>query len=302
MRYKITLTLLLLMLIVLAMTDYNDEFVSTIHDEALTRALSAFAVAKTLNGLISLIQGTELSITPVGIGVTFSIGQILDPLNDLVEQFSWVMLVASVSLGIQKLLLIFSTKLYIQILFSFFAFGMLFTLWYKPLESKSYATLTFRLLIVFALLRFGALGFVYVETAIYHQLMQKPYKEAMISLEGTQQELERVQDRKMAFQEELLKKSSPKSGYFNSELIDQLQTEIKRFKQRFAMATDLDALSKKIDKAYEEIFTLITIFIVESVLLPLLFMWFFIITMRWALVGNMKPIESIRYTLQNTQG
>lgn len=302
MPTKIIISILLLLLVLLSLTSYNDSYVGMIHDEALTRALSAFGIAKALNGLISLIQGTELSITPIGIGVTFSIGQILDPLNDLVEQFSWVMLVASVSLGIQKLLLLFSTKIYIQVLFSLFAFVMLVSLWFKSYKFERITRISLRLFIVFALLRFAVIGFVYVETLVYHQLMQTPYETAMQNLEVTQNDLEMVQEKKQNLQEKLLKKTQSNRGYFNSEFIDEIQAQIKKFKQNFAMAVDIDNLSKKIDKAYEEIFTLITIFVVESILLPLLFMWLFILAMRWALNGEMTRIEEIRYTLQNIKG
>lgn len=52
-----------------------------------------------------MVQGTEISAAPVGVGMTFTPGQILDPLNDLIEQFSQVMLVAMVAFGVEKVLL-----------------------------------------------------------------------------------------------------------------------------------------------------------------------------------------------------
>lgn len=72
---------------------------------ALGRALTAFALARTLDGVISVAQGTEVAIEPVGVGVTLAPGQVLDPVNDLVEQFSSLLLLASASLGVQTLLL-----------------------------------------------------------------------------------------------------------------------------------------------------------------------------------------------------
>jgi len=67
--------------------------------------LSVYAVLRGLNAVISTAQGTELSIEPMGVGVTLTPGQILDPLNDLIEQVSTVLLFASASIGIQKILL-----------------------------------------------------------------------------------------------------------------------------------------------------------------------------------------------------
>ena len=71
-------------------------------DAGLKRALVSFATARLLNGVISVAQGTEASVQPFGVGVTFAPGQILDPVNDLVEQFSHLMLAASVAFGVQK--------------------------------------------------------------------------------------------------------------------------------------------------------------------------------------------------------
>ena len=71
---------------------------------AFSRALITFAVARTLNGVISVAQGTEVAVEPGGVGVNFSVGEVLDPINDLVERFSAVMLVATSSLGLQNVL------------------------------------------------------------------------------------------------------------------------------------------------------------------------------------------------------
>ena len=69
------------------------------------RAVASFATARALNAVISVVQGTELSVQPLGVGVTLAPGQMLDPLNDLVERFSDLMLMASVAFGVQLLLI-----------------------------------------------------------------------------------------------------------------------------------------------------------------------------------------------------
>jgi len=74
-------------------------------DAGLKRALASFATARALNAVISVAQGTELSAQPLGVGVNVAPGQVLDPVNDMVEQFSNLMLAASVSFGVQKVLI-----------------------------------------------------------------------------------------------------------------------------------------------------------------------------------------------------
>lgn len=73
-------------------------------DATMKKAFVTFATARALNAGISLLQSGQVSVQAVG-GVSFKPGEVLDPLNDLVEQFSNVMLGATVALGIQKILL-----------------------------------------------------------------------------------------------------------------------------------------------------------------------------------------------------
>ena len=63
-------------------------------EAGLKRALISFAAARALNGVISVAQGTEVSVQPLGVGVTLAPGQLLDPINDLIEQFSNLMLLS----------------------------------------------------------------------------------------------------------------------------------------------------------------------------------------------------------------
>ena len=104
-RRKITLTLVAIVTAALAWSGVADGLSDDYADEAFKRALVTFAVARTLNGVISVAQGTEVAVEPGGVGVNFTVGQILDPINDLVEHFSSVMLVATSSLGLQNILL-----------------------------------------------------------------------------------------------------------------------------------------------------------------------------------------------------
>lgn len=78
-----------------------DKYASDMVDSSLKEAVVVFGIAKGLNALISVAQGTQASMIP---GFIFSIGEVLDPVNDLIEQFSWVMLASITSLGLQKII------------------------------------------------------------------------------------------------------------------------------------------------------------------------------------------------------
>lgn len=69
-------------------------------DKALVQATVTFGLARAFNAVISVLQSVEISV----VAVSITIGEALDPLNDLVEQFSTLMQYAVGSLIIQKLL------------------------------------------------------------------------------------------------------------------------------------------------------------------------------------------------------
>lgn len=71
---------------------------------AMKKAFVTFATARALNAGISFLQSGQVSVPVLG-GLSAHPGEVLDPLNDLVEQFSNVMLAATVALGIQQILL-----------------------------------------------------------------------------------------------------------------------------------------------------------------------------------------------------
>ncbi len=95
---------LLLICALLALIPF-EPVINTQLSHILTVTLAVYAVARGLNAVVSMAQGTELSIEPLGVGVTLAPGEILDPLNDLIEQVSTILLIASASIGVQKIIL-----------------------------------------------------------------------------------------------------------------------------------------------------------------------------------------------------
>ena len=113
---KLVISITALVCAIVAISGVIDEKGVTYTDDAFKRALITFGIARGLNGVISVAQGTEIAVHPAGFGVNFTPGQILDPVNDLVEQFSWIMLASSASLGIQKVLLSISSTTVVTLL------------------------------------------------------------------------------------------------------------------------------------------------------------------------------------------
>jgi hypothetical protein len=95
---------LVLALVATAWTRTVDAVAFERIDAGMKSAFAAFATARALDAAISLVQSGQVS-AQVGVGVGVAPGQVLDPINDLVERFSDLMLTATVAFGAQKVLL-----------------------------------------------------------------------------------------------------------------------------------------------------------------------------------------------------
>lgn len=71
-------------------------------DRAFARTLGALAATRGLDSAISLAQSSEVSFS-FGPGGSLGIGQALDPVNDLVEQYAALLLTSTTALGVQRL-------------------------------------------------------------------------------------------------------------------------------------------------------------------------------------------------------
>lgn len=269
---KIIITIFLLLIAAFSLTLGVDENAMILHDEAFERAMVAFGLAKGLNAVISLIQGTQLSFAPVGVGLNFSIGEVLDPFNDMVERFSWVMLLASVSLGIQKIILLLSSKIFLQIALALSAAISLFFIWNKKYKNKTAFILSAKVLIIILLLRFTAIVFVYTSDALYHSVLDMEYKSSSEVLERTKDRLEDIQSKNKNLVE-----SKKESAWYELDV----NTKYQELKAQLNISEQLESVQNSIEDASRKIITLITIFVIQSILMPLLFLWLLVAGIRW---------------------
>ncbi|MBM3956006.1 MAG: hypothetical protein ACKO9B_17235 [Planctomycetota bacterium] len=73
-------------------------------EASFARTLAALAATRALDSAISLAQSSEVSFS-FGPGGSLGIGQALDPVNDLVEQYGSLLLTSTTALGVQRLAL-----------------------------------------------------------------------------------------------------------------------------------------------------------------------------------------------------
>ena len=87
--------------VVLSVAPLADRVGGEALDGSFKRALAALATTRGLDAAISLAQSSEVSFS-LGPGGSIGIGQVLDPVNDLVEQYGTLLMTSTTALGIQQ--------------------------------------------------------------------------------------------------------------------------------------------------------------------------------------------------------
>lgn len=287
MYKKLLISFLLLILVIVSSVSIVDKISSGQLDRAFTRAVTVFAIARGLNGVISVVQGTEVYATPAGVGVNFAVGQIVDPMNDMVERFSWVMLMSSVSLGVQEIVLHLGQTEPVRLLFAISALFLLLMLWVPKLWHAQSFNFIFKFLVVFLFLRFAVPMIVLVNQGIYAYALEPKYLEAKAALELSSTQIEGIVSEVQVSKEKQIEVQERSFMEAFTEKFEYLN--IKKYYEDLSQKfhDQLQNLEEKFDHAIAYILTLITIFIVESILLPLLVLWAFLKLFRGFLRSDM---------------
>jgi CBS domain containing-hemolysin-like protein len=257
---KVIITVLLLLLAFFSVSKLLDTFSfdtfgEKYTEEGFTRSLAAFGIAKGLNGLISVVQGTEVAIEPVGVGVILTPGQILDPVNDLIERFSWVMLICTTSLGIQSILLTIFSSFFFSIAVSTTLFLIVLFIWNDQLASINLKNILYRLAAFLIILRFFIPLMAITNDGLYKAFLEPTYIESKLQLEQSNIAIANLSDN-----QKINNEAADKSWY--EVIIDSINID-KNYEQ----------LKVEADNLTSHIIDLIVVFTMQTILFPLIFIW-----------------------------
>jgi len=265
---KLFLSSLFIIAIILNLSQILDTSSKQHIDKAFNRALITFGIAKTLNGVISVAQGTEIAFQPAGIGINLTPGQILDPVNDLVERFSWIMLASTTSLGIQKVFLTMSVWPSFTYMLDFFLALGLILLFTKTRKYFHLRILILRISLLFIVIRFAVPFSGLANEFVYQVFLEKEYITSTKTLETTAQEIGQLNDIEQYSQLENNKKSTIKKSYWQSA---------KDFYNSTAEMLDINKRIEKYKQAATEttrhIVNLMVVFLFQTIIIPLGFIF-----------------------------
>jgi hypothetical protein len=268
--YKPGITIAAILLIVLAFSGVIDNTGEQYTDAALKRALVTFGVARGLNGAISVAQGTEISISPGGLGINLTPGEILDPVNDLIERFSWVMLMSSTSLGIQKIFLDISSALGASILVAAIVLLALFVLWQPGKLTPTLRVALYKLALMLLILRFAIPVVAIGSEGVYHFFLSEQYQESSELLESTRTEITDLNSND----------TQTSQGPENAGLMERASRWLDSATDNLGVEARMDQYRDLASKASEHAINLVVVFVIQTIILPLLFLWLVIRAIR----------------------
>ena len=251
---------------ILSVTPFIDQKASADYEQLFQRAFVTFALARTINGVISVVQGTEVALQPAGVGVTLTPGEILDPVNDLVERFSWVMMGATISLGIQNVLLDVSAWWLIQLLMAALAAWLLIRLWYPGESPGKYSLILKRVFLMLLFIRFAVPVMLIANDLLYQQFLEQRYQQSTEVITRAGEELESLSAQADA---EIADKA-------DSGMLESISRAWNNTVDSVDMSARLDRMQARAGEVIEHLIELSVVFVLQTGLLPVAFLWLFL--------------------------
>ena len=263
---------LLLLLLALSSITSVDRYAEREYEALFQRAFITFALARTLNGAISAVQGTELALQPAGIGVTLTPGEVLDPVNDLVERFSWIMLAATISLGVQQVLLDVGQWWGVRVLVALLGLTWLWFRLRRPVGAPggrtAFDATLLRVFVVVLFIRFAVPVAMIANEALYELFLANRYQESQQVIESAGADLERAAARDQAA------KADVPVG--EPSLFESLGRSLSGTREALDIGRRVDEVKRRASEVIEHLIRLSVVFVLQTGILPIAFLWIFL--------------------------
>ena len=254
----------MLLAVVMSWTGVVDRNSSKYVDDALTQAFSAYAVARGINAVVSVLQSVSVGGS-LGASFDLSPGEALDPINDLVERYATVMEFSIGSLLTQKILIGVTSSPFFNILLTLSVAVFIISVLAK---AQQFTGVLFRI----------ALSLIFLRFAIVLAVLANSWVDAAFLQDEIQQNVSEMQSASDAAATRI--PEAPKTQAAPAEEEPGLMNSFKNGVSGFAekaqglMAQmDVGAAKESLDQSVPGMVELMAVFILKTLLLPLLFLY-----------------------------
>lgn len=229
---------------------------------AITRAGLAYATCRTINAAVSIVQESTLQLEPAGVGLSLAVGQALDPINDMTERLSDVLVTAITSLGVQKLAYEMGVA-FVPCLLAVVLLLLSILIWFENRRLNALQRMSWQVLLLIAMFRFCLPVSSIANEFIYHHFFDDQIVAARNELALGSAELDKLKDLSMPEIDGLMG-TIENSGSF-------LKKKSTEFKD--AIVYTVNNMGNIIENLMTLTFLYVGIFLIQVIVLPLLSFW-----------------------------
>ena len=244
-----------------------DDRTDAYFEKAITKAGLTYATCRVINASVSVIKESQLQLEPGGIGVSLAIGQVLDPVDDMTERLSDVLVTAIASLGIQKLAYEISVSAVPPILAV--CLGILSVLIWIPHERiRLYQDTLLRMIILVLVARFCLPMSSFANETVHDRFFSDKIERAKTELSEGVVEFEKLKEF-----------SLPETdGVIGTIKNSKSLLEEKAAELRNALVIMVDSMGTIVESLLSLTFLYVGIFLIQVIMLPLLVFWILVKT------------------------
>ena len=266
---RIAVSLLAVLLAAAAWWPISHDPAVKYSEEGLKRALVMYAVARGMNALISVAQESQIT-AQFGFGVVVAAGQVLDPINDLIEQFSTAMLMAAAAFGLQILLLKIGAFWLLPLLLTLTTLACL-VLWWRRNPVPQWMV---RVALILLVARFAVPLSALASEAVYQGVLAGDYAESVSAITGS---------KTARLAAEANAKSPETSSWWD---------DVKNVKENItALVVDL---KQSAEETAKHMVRIAVVFLLQTLVLPLLFLWLVVALGRNLISGGSSLFSNQR--------
>ncbi|WP_300465296.1 hypothetical protein [Desulfobacula sp.] len=241
---------------------YLDQQADTYFAEAITKAGLAYSVCRVVNASVSVIKESQIHIEPAGLGVSLAAGQALDPLDDMTERASDILVTAIVSLGIQKIAYELSAA-FAPVLIAIFLIAFVMATMLKSVRAKTIREIILKSIVLIAVARLCLPTSSIISSYLNGNYFSPEITRVKDELAMSSPVMERLKDMRMPEIDGVL--GTVKNGFnFVGEKTSDLETVLKEMIQNTGnMVSNLLKLS----------YLYVALFVIQVILLPIGIFW-----------------------------
>ena len=256
-----------------------DKTTDSYFREAISKAGVSYATCRLINASVSIIKDSSLQLEPAGVGMSFAVGQALDPIDDMTERLSDVLVTAITSLGIQKLVYEISVSLAPPIL-SIVLFILSILLWFENDRLNSFQKTIIRFALLITITRFclpmSSIANEFVHEHFFENKISDARKELAIGFA----DLDKLKDFSLPEVDGILGTIKNSSSFLKRKSI-----EVKN-----AFVTTVSNMGSITENLLKLTFLYVGIFLIQVIILPLVVFWLLVKTANSLFLTNIPVI------------